>query len=177
MTAFQALSSNFGAKNALDEFEDINGAFLANLMIPDLQAESKIGAIKELIDRLQMQSVIEDGLSFLHGIVNRENLQSTILGDDFALLHACSPAVRQLCMAIGVSRQPIGFRLGEESQSVRLICLLVVPLEATREALGLQGLVVSVLRQREFKQRLLQSTSSLELYRNFLLLSNHLTEG
>jgi mannitol/fructose-specific phosphotransferase system IIA component (Ntr-type) len=176
LTAFQAMSSNRCAKNALDEFEDIEDVLSPDLIVPNLQADSKIGAIKELIDRLHVQSVIKDSLGFLQDVLSRENLQSTILDEDFVLPHARSRTVRQLSMAVGISRHPIRFSSGDESRPVRLICLLAVPLGATSDALRLQGLV-GALRQSAFKQRLLQSTSNQELYRNLLLLSNHLTEG
>ena len=58
MTAFQAMSSDLRAKNALGELEDIGAVLLPDLIVPNLPADSTIGAINELIDCLHVQSVI-----------------------------------------------------------------------------------------------------------------------
>ena len=102
----------------------------ADLLIPQLEADSKIGAIKELVDRLHRGGVVTDTLSFLQSVPERENLQSTILGGDVALPHARSRTVSKLGLALGTMAQPIDFPSGDDRCTVQMICLIAVPAHA-----------------------------------------------
>ena len=44
---------------------ELTGLVDPQLMIPDLEADSKLGAIKLLVDRLHQRGVVDDSLSFL----------------------------------------------------------------------------------------------------------------
>ena len=79
-----------------------------DLLIPQLEADSKIGAIKELVDRLHRGGIVTDSLSFLQSILERENLQSTILGGDVA------PTPRTVPLG-----QQIGFGLRHDGTAYR----------------------------------------------------------
>ena len=69
---------------------ELTGLVDPQLMIPDLEADSKLGAIKLLVDRLHQREVVGDSLSFLQSVLERENLMSTVLDGEVALPHARS---------------------------------------------------------------------------------------
>ena len=134
------------------------------LLIPDLSADSKIGAIKKLVDRLHTRGIVADSLSFLQSVLERENLQSTILSSDIALPHARSRAVNELGMAMGVAHRPIDFPSGDDRQPIHLICLIAVPAHAPDLYLTLLATLARTFGDAEFKSALLSATSAEELF-------------
>ena len=98
VTSPAALRSNakFAHRFNIDQIID------SELLIPQLHADNKIGAIKELVDKMHEQGVVTDSLSFLQSVLEREQLQSTILGGEVALPHARSRSVRDLGLAWGL---------------------------------------------------------------------------
>ena len=73
--------------------------FTPQLVLPHLGVDNKIAAIKQLVDRLHQGGVIENSLAFLQAVLERENLESTIIGHDIAMPHARSRSVRHLGLA------------------------------------------------------------------------------
>ncbi len=134
------------------------------LLIPDLSADSKIGAIKKLVDRLHARGIVRDSLSFLQSVLERESLQSTILSNDIALPHARSRAVNELGMAMGVAQRPIDFPSGDDRQPIHLICLIAVPTHAPDLYLALLATLARTFNDAEFKSALLSATSAEELF-------------
>ena len=134
------------------------------LLVPELKANTKIGAIKELVDRLHLRGIVEDSLSFLQSVLERENLQSTILSDDVALPHARSRAVNELSMALGIARRPIDFPSGDDRRPIHLVCLIAVPAHAPDLYLSLLAALARTFSDAEFKNALLKSTSAGEIH-------------
>ncbi|CAM3001740.1 PTS system protein fructose-specific EIIABC component [Streptococcus acidominimus] len=64
-----------------------------NVMILDLQARTKEAAIDEMINRLVEEGVVSDFATFKEGIMAREALTSTGLGDGIAMPHSKNTAV------------------------------------------------------------------------------------
>ena len=136
-----------------------------NLLVPRLEADSKIGAIKELVDRLHKEGVVTDSLSFLQSVLERENLQSTILGGDVALPHARSYSASRLGLALGTMKCPIDFPSGDDRRAVRMICLIAVPARAPDLYLSLLASLARTLADTELKNRLLLASTAADMYR------------
>jgi fructose PTS system EIIBC or EIIC component len=144
-----------------------------DLLIPQLEADSKIGGIKELVDRLHRGGIVTDSLSFLQSILERENLQSTILGGDVALPHARSRSASKLGLALGTTAQPIDFPSGDDRCAIQMICLIAVPAHAPDLYLSLLASLARTLANPELKHGLLHADSAAEMYR--LLTEPHLS--
>ena len=115
------------------------------LMVPDLAADSKIAAIKELAVRLRAREVVGDSLAFVQSVLERENLSSTVLADGrIALPHARGRMVRRLGMALARTRAPIEFPSGDDRHEVGMICLIAVPDDAPGLYLRLLGVLARV---------------------------------
>ena len=135
-----------------------------HLLVPHLHADTKIGAIKELIDRLHGKGIVADSLSFLQAVLERENLQSTILEDDVALPHACCRAVRELGLALGIARPALDFPSGDDRRPIRLICLVAVPVHLPDRYLALQASLARLFQDAYLKESLLNAASAENLY-------------
>ena len=133
------------------------------LLVPKLRASTKIGAIKELVDLLHAKGVVEDSLSFLQAVLEREALHSTIL-HDVALPHARTHTVNQMGIALGVAHRPIDFPSGDEHGSIQLLCLIAVPVHESDLYLALLGTLARTFNDIKFKTALLHCSSSQDLY-------------
>ena len=147
------------------EGEELAGVLHPDTMIPNLASDSKIGAIKELVNVLHGRGVVADSLSFLQAVLERENLGSTVLEGDVALPHARSRTVQQLGMAVGVCPRPLDFPSGDDRHGVRLVCLIAVPSEAPGLYLGLLAAVAHTLGDRAVRQQLVAATTPSDMYR------------
>ena len=158
MTALNTVASLNSAKIAspltLDDIADID------LLLPRLTATSKIGAIKELTDLLHERRVITDRLSFLQAVLEREQLQSTVLNNEVALPHARGRCVDSLGLAMGIAPAPIDFPSGDECSTVRLICLIAVPAHAPDLYLNLLGMLARILSSNQRRRDFLQAESA-----------------
>jgi mannitol/fructose-specific phosphotransferase system IIA component (Ntr-type) len=156
--------SSFDAKIA-HRIPEISREFIdPSLLVPNLSADTKIGAIKELVDRLHRRGIVQDSLSFLQSVLERENLQSTIFTDYVALPHARSRSVSELGMALGIARKPIDFPSGDDRRPVHLICLIAVPAHAPDLYLSLLAGLSRTFSDAGFRNALLQATTTEELY-------------
>ena len=144
---------------------ELTGLVDPQLMVPDLEADSKLGAIKLLVDRLHQRGVVDDSLSFLQSVLERENLMSTVLDGEVALPHARSRSVRRLGLALGVCERPIDFPSGDDRCGVRLICLIAVPVDTPGRYLGLLAALAGAFSDNDVKRKLLEAGSSDSMHR------------
>ena len=136
-----------------------------DLLIPRLAADSKISAINELVDALHRGDIVTDRLSFLQSVLERENLQSTILGGDVALPHARSRAASRLGLALATMAQPIDFPSGDDRRAVQLICLIAVPAHAPDLYLSLLASLAQTLSNANLKRGLLHAATAGDMHR------------
>lgn len=155
----QGIRANVAAPDVLGELAAV--VRQPQLMVPELGADSKIPAIKELTDCLHRQQIVDDNLAFLQAVLERESLQSTVIGDgNVALPHARGRMVRRLGMALGRTKEPIGFPSGDDHHEVRLICLIAVPADAPGMYLKLLAALARVFDDKGFRAELGQADSA-----------------
>lgn len=133
------------------------------VMVPDLQSGDRIGAIKELVDRMHQAGWVDDSLSFLQSVLVREDLESTVVTEGVAFPHARCHAVKRLGAAVGVSRQ--GVRFGDQGEPVHVVCLLGVPTSNSDDYLPLLARVSQTFDDRAFQSCLMACSSSEHMYR------------
>ena len=133
------------------------------LMVPDLRSGDRIGAIKELVDRMHVAGWVDDSLSFLQSVLVREDLGSTVVTAGVAFPHARSHAVKRLGAAFGMSRQ--GVRFGDQGEPVHVVCLLGVPTSNSDDYLPLLARVSQTFDDRSFQECLLECHTSEHMYR------------
>ena len=133
-------------------------------MLPNMAVDSKLGAIKLLVDHLYNCGILADKLSFLQAVLARETLQSTILTDLVALPHARSRAVNRLGLALGVLPGEIDFPSGDACRPIRIICLLAVPTQAPDPYLGVLSRLARNFSDDAFADQLLGQSTPEQLF-------------
>lgn len=137
---------------------------LRDLLSPDviripLENVEKNKIIEELVDILDRSQKLQDRDAVLTAVLERERVMSTGMGEGVAIPHAKSDGVTSLVAAFGITKQDIDFQSIDE-KPVRLIFLLVGPLDQTGPHLKVLSRISRLMHRREFRDRLAGSHSS-----------------
>lgn len=135
----------------------------ASLMIPQLRSQNRMGAIKELVDRLYQCEHVTDSLRFLQAVLDREDLESTVLGKGVALPHARCRSVAKPSLALGISQAGIAFHAQAHPKPVHVICMLAMPEAVPIVYLPFLGQLAEVFQAAEFRKDLLACQTSAEM--------------
>ena len=158
LTTFDTVASLNSAKIAPDL--TLNDIADMDLLLPRLTSINRTGAIEELVDLLHNRHIITDRLGFLQAVLEREQLQSTVLNKEVALPHARGRCVNSLGLAMGIAPAPIAFPCGGERSTVRLICLIAVPAHAPDLYLNLLGILARTLSSNQRRRAFLKAKSA-----------------
>lgn len=134
-------------------------------MVPELQSRDRMGAFKELVDRLYLAGSVTDSLRFLQAVLDREDQQSTALGHGVALPHARCRSVAWPSLALGVSRGGIVFPSDVHPEPVYVICMLAVPEAVPAQYLSLLGNLAFCFQRASFRTELMASKTACDMHR------------
>lgn len=97
-------------------------------ILPDLQATTKEGAIRKMVESLASCGAIhkEDQESIISAILKREELGSTGIGNGVAVPHTKHPSVDRLIATIALSKEGVDFA-SLDGEDVYILFLLVSP--------------------------------------------------
>ena len=122
------------------------------LKVP-LAGTDKESAITELVDSLDAAGVLQDRDTVLNAVLTREKTRSTGIGSGIAIPHGKCGAVKELVMAIGITKQPIDFQ-SVDSHPVKIILLLVSPADQTGPHIQALARISRVMLDDNFKTKL-----------------------
>ena len=98
--------------------------FKLGQLIFDLKSTDKVQAVEELIDVLAKQKLIRNRKMILTRLIDRENLESTALGDGIAVPHARVDSDGEISIAVGRSADGIDFS-APDKKKVHLIIIII----------------------------------------------------
>ena len=134
--------------------------FSHDAFIPQLQADTRDGAIQELLDRLgtteQLSS--QDYKQILQALIEREANGSTGFGKGVAVPHCQHGAVKRTSLAIGCSTGGLDFNALDKAP-VYSVLLLLSPAQDHDRHLQAMELVFSNLQRPGFRKALRQANS------------------
>jgi PTS system fructose-specific IIA component/PTS system nitrogen regulatory IIA component len=128
---------------------------------PALVSAKRDEAIAELVDALVASGKLQADLrdSFVKLIIARENRGSTGFGHGVAVPHGKSPHIKQLVVAIGLSKGGVEFN-ALDKQPVHSIFLLLSPEDRPEQHLDAMEAIFANLRQDQFRRFLRQATTA-----------------
>lgn len=133
----------------------------------DLKSDTKEKAIREIAGPLKMENNIVDFDTFLSEVFDREKLTTTGIGDEIAIPHARTDAVKDFVIAFGRSKEGINFD-SVDGKPVRFIFLIGTP---KKEKLGgylkLLARLTRLLKKDDFKQLLLTALTPKDILSAF----------
>lgn len=134
------------------------GNFLTESQISlNITANNKKDLIKEMAASLKSAKEITDFEVFLADILEREKIAPTGIGNEIAIPHARSEAVKDFVIAVGISREGVKFN-SLDGKPAKLIFLIGTPKSA-------RGTLNTYLNKLSHLSRLLQK----EAFKNSLL--------
>lgn len=141
---------------------------LTQILQPDcvklpLEGRDKKSVITELVDLLAANGSLQDRDVVLDAVLMREKTRSTGIGAGIAIPHGKCNAVKELVMAIGITKEPIDFE-SVDSRPVAIIILLVSPADRTGPHIQALAKISRLMLDEEFKQSLEKASSAEQVY-------------
>jgi fructose-specific phosphotransferase system IIA component len=130
----------------------------------DLSATDKVGVIKEMVELLGNHELITDKEGLIKGLIAREELETTGIGDGIALPHARIDVINELTVAFGRSEKGVEFEALDD-KPVYLVFLILAPRKDSSKVLKLLAGVCRILRKENFRQALLSAENEQEIIR------------
>lgn len=137
-----------------------------NVMILDLQATTKEAAIDEMISRLADEGIINDFGTFKEGIMAREALTSTGLGDGIAMPHAKNAAVKEATVLFAKSQKGVDYE-ALDGQPTYLFFMIAAPEGANDTHLAALAELSKYLMKDGFAEKLRHVTTADQVIATF----------
>jgi PTS system nitrogen regulatory IIA component len=135
-----------------------------SLVIPALQGHTKEDVIRELAGHLSDVHPEIDAGRLVDVLWERERLGSTAIGDGIAIPHGKLPGIKAVLGAFGRHVEGVDFQSLDGNPS-QLFFLLVAPEDSVGLHLKALARVSRLLKDPEFRARLLTAPAQSDLYR------------
>jgi len=133
-----------------------------DLIKVDLEATSKADAITELLDLVVTKYPSVDRDAALNAIFEREEIENTSYGRGFAFPHARTDKVKQMYVALGVSKAGLGDDT-LDGQPLKIICLMLTPRNISKFYLQTLSALAEFARDPENRSALFSATAPEEV--------------
>lgn len=133
-------------------------------ILGDLRAQTKREALAEMAGLFRASQGRFDPEAMLQVLLEREKLGSTGIGDGIAIPHGKLEGLAEMVVAFGRSRKGIDFE-AMDGRPVHLFFLLMAPDNSTGLHLKALAKISRMLKDGEFRQRLLAAEGAADLYR------------
>ena len=156
-----SLSKNKGSRG--EEKVKILDYLKEEWVIPDLQGTDKRSVLKELSSVLVKPCQVASVDELLQGLLDREKLGSTGIGEGIAIPHGRLKKLKTFFISFGRSIKGVDFDSIDHHPS-QLFFLVMAPENSAVDNLKLLGRIVSLLKDTAFKKRLMETSSRKELF-------------
>jgi len=138
-------------------------------VIPQLKADDRDGAIKELVDAIEKAGRLDstNSAQIAQAVIKRENEASTGLGKAVAVPHVKHPAVKKIVGAVGQCPGGIDFS-ALDKQPVYSVIILLSPVDDPDRHLQAMEKIFRNLQQDMFRKFLRQSQTAAQIKDLFL---------
>ena len=131
-------------------------------IVADLKATDKMGVIEELIAPIAQLTHTDQNI-LIKGIMSRERLGSTGIGNGIGIPHGKLKGLPSLVMGFGLSRKGVDFE-SIDGKRTYIFFLLLAPEEAAGLHLKLLARISRLLKNDLFRQALINARNADEVY-------------
>ena len=124
-------------------------------IILNLQSRTREDAIRELIRSLPPSNKIPDKEELIKRVLEREQIETTGIGNGIAIPHARTDAVEGICISLGISSKGIDYGAVDDKQ-VHILILLAASQSAHDSYLNTLAGVASLFNDRKFCQDIIR---------------------
>ena len=129
-----------------------------NLMIMNLKANTKDGAINEMTDKLVSQGIVNDANEFKKEVLAREDESTTGIANELAMPHAKTSAVTQPAVLFAKSSTGVPYN-ALDGKPVKLFFMLAAPSGANNDHLAALSKLSSLLIDDKLVENLKKATT------------------
>ncbi|UCG68252.1 MAG: PTS sugar transporter subunit IIA [Thermoplasmata archaeon] len=129
----------------------------------DLKAETKVDALKELVQVLVRNNQVKNADKALEVLLEREKLGSTGVGDGVAIPHAKFNEVKNLVAVFGRCQKGIDFE-SLDNKPAHLFFLFLAPESAAALHLKILARISRFLKKPDFRQSLMHAKDRDDIY-------------
>jgi nitrogen PTS system EIIA component len=140
--------------------EDILGA---EMVIAQLQADTKAGILAELAGTVAAHHPEVDRARLITALEEREKLNSTALGEGVAIPHGKLAGIRRVFAAFGRSPAGVDFE-SLDGKPTHLFFLLVAPEESAGAHLKALARISRLLKSAEFRAKLIEAPDAAAVF-------------
>ena len=130
--------------------------------ILDLKAQNKDEAVSEIAEKLSAGKKILNTEKFISDVLERESLGSTGIGNNVAIPHARTQAVKGFVIGFGYSRAGVDFN-ALDGQKVNLIFLMGADPAELNLYLRILAELSKLLMNKSFREALIAAKDSAEV--------------
>jgi len=134
------------------------------MIVPQLRGSAKVEVLRELSELLASHYREISAERLLTVLLDREQLGTTAIGEGIAIPHGKLPGLKRVVAAFGRSLQGVDFH-SLDNAPTKLVFLLVAPEDSAGVHLKVLARVSRLLKNKAFRERLLQVEGREELYR------------
>ncbi|WP_299571445.1 PTS sugar transporter subunit IIA [uncultured Leptotrichia sp.] len=136
----------------------------------NLEGKTKEEIIKEMAQLFVKSEVLnsEDLEEFVKEINEREKLTPTGMQDGIAIPHARTPLVKELSLALGISREGVDFE-SMDGEPSKLIFMIAAPEETKKEHLDLLAEISKLSYEEELIEKIEKLNSVEEIFETLKL--------
>lgn len=140
-------------KNALHGLLNIHNILL-------LKPGDKTAALNQLIDMLSQNPEITNPAELRKGIFRREELMSTGIGMGIGVPHIRLESIRNIVLAVGISKAPISDYGSLDNIPVSLIFMIAAAKNQHAEHIRLLSSISYLCKNKDFRSKLLSAADS-----------------
>ena len=138
-----------------------------DLMLPQLSATDRDGALKEMCDKLQAEGFVDNADRLLDEALRREAIMSTAIDHGIAFPHVRGVEGGGLTLALGISRKGIKFNPAARHLT-RIVFFMVIPTAASAFYLKLLSGLTQTFNEEDARETLLKAATPEDLWKTLL---------
>lgn len=154
---------------------DFDKYFNIKTIIPALEAKTKQEVISSLVEIIEKENKIPEGVNILSSIIERETVDSTGVGSGLALPHASIRDLNKIITAVARIPDGIDF-VAQDRKPVFFAIMICYPPTQSSVYLSLISSISKVFHKKENIQAIIKQTTAKAIYEKLLELLGKLDE-
>jgi len=135
-------------------------------VLPSLEADTKDEVLEKLVATLRVKVKDKEADKILQAVKEREQVMSTGVGKGLAIPHGKTVAIEQTYAAFAILKEPVDYDAIDQ-RPVKMVFLLAGPQSSNSMHIKLLSRISRLMNNSEFRERLLECSTSNEIIEQF----------
>ena len=128
-----------------------------------VKSNEKQLVIKEMIQKLEELGKLKNADRYYAQVIHRESLENTGIGSGFAIPHARTDSVKDLCTVFGILQEPIDYQ-SYDNEPVQYVMLSIFPTSMSTKYLYLVGMMARIFSNKEKRVKIDEARTPAKIY-------------